>query len=107
MPSRPGSPYNTAAYRKAKQAFIAAAAPVCTWERCPIPGRIVDKSLSGNHRWGPTIDHRRPTSRGGPMWAGWQLMHRLCNMRKGDRCPEHTDPPPPPGWESRRTELTW
>lgn len=110
MPTKPGSPYNTAAYRKAKAVFIANALPVCAWERCPIPGRHVDKRLSGNHPWGPTIDHHHPTSRGGPMWSGWQLMHRRCNMQKGNRV---TEPRQGPEWTldddrpPRRTKYTW
>lgn len=85
MASKPGSPYNTSAYRRKRAAFIAAAPPVCCWSRCPIPGRHVDKRLPGTHPWGPTVDHRQATSRGGPMWVDWQLMHQDCNRRKGDR----------------------
>lgn len=85
MAYAPGSPYNTVAYRRLKRAFIEAARPLCAWAHCPVPGRLVDKQLSGNHPWGPTVDHAVPTSRGGAMWTGWQLMHRTCNLRKGAR----------------------
>lgn len=85
MPSRPGSPYNTALYRRLKAEFIASAAPVCAYERCPVPNRYIDTSLSGNHPLGPSVDHRVPTSKGGPMWSGWQLVHRACNSSKGAR----------------------
>lgn len=77
--------YNTAEYRRRKRAFIAAAPPICVADDCPVPGRVIDKNLSGNHRLGPTIDHTIPTSKGGDFWDGWQLMHRVCNLRKGDR----------------------
>lgn len=77
--------YNSTAYRKAKKAFFASVPPVCTWPECSVPGRIVDMSLSGNHRYGPTVDHAVATSRGGDFWGGWQLMHRRCNLVKGDR----------------------
>lgn len=85
MATRPGSPYNTAAYRRAKAAFIQQAPPICAYQHCPIPDRRIDKRLNGNHPYGPTIDHTIPTSQGGPMWHGWTLMHRRCNLSKGTR----------------------
>lgn len=51
-------------------------------QRCHDP---VDMLLSGLDTWGPTIDHRIPVSRGGPdTRANVQLMHRRCNLIKGD-----------------------
>lgn len=89
MASRAGSPYNTNRYRLMKRAFIAAAEPYCTFEHCPVPGRWVNTSASGNTPYGPSIDHAHPTSKGGDMWdlANWRLVHRICNTRKGARLP--------------------
>ncbi len=77
--------YNTAEYRRRKREFIASVPPVCSWPLCPVPGRMVDVTLSGNHPLGPTIDHVHPTSKGGDFWTGWALTHRRCNQQKGDR----------------------
>lgn len=98
MSTKRGSPYNTRRYKLARAAFLAAAPAVCAYERCPIPGRAIDMRLSGKHKWGPTVDHRIPTSKGGDMWdiANWRVTHRFCNGSKGDRVEAPT-----------RTELTW
>jgi 5-methylcytosine-specific restriction endonuclease McrA len=93
-----GSPYNTVAYRNRRRVFIATAPPICTWPACPVPGKAVDKRLSGTHPLGPSIDHRvayslDPTA----FWdrSNWQLMHRRCNTAKGPR-PHH--PPTTRPW---------
>lgn len=49
--------------------------PVCI--RC---GRMVDRSLSGRHLWGPTLDLIVPWSKGGPMTRqNSGLSHNRCN----------------------------
>ena len=58
---------------------------ICQWWEC---GKIVDMALSGLDQWGPTIDHRTPLTRGGDDTRdNVQLMHRVCNIIKGDRMP--------------------
>lgn len=88
----PGSPYNTSAYRRAKTEFFATVAPICQAERCHAPSRHVDMTLPGSHEWGPTVDHKQPTSRGGPFWAGWRLAHRKCNTARGNKTPARGEP---------------
>lgn len=52
---------------------------LCGW--CWLPVNMI---LSGLERWGPTIDHVIPISRGGPdTKVNVQLMHRVCNETKG------------------------
>jgi hypothetical protein len=76
----PPDPYSGRRYRDLKRRFIAGVAPVCA-----LCGGRVDVSLSGNHRAGPTIDHKVAITAGGSFWdvANWQLCHRVCNLRKG------------------------
>jgi 5-methylcytosine-specific restriction endonuclease McrA len=82
MRQGPPNPYNQRRYRDLKRRFIARSSPACA-----ICGEWLDRSLSGNHPMGPTVDHRFPTSAGGAFWdlGNWQLAHRRCNTSKGDR----------------------
>lgn len=51
---------------------------------CHLCGRPVDLALSGNARWGPTIDHIVPISKGGPdVLYNVALAHRSCNCARG------------------------
>lgn len=53
---------------------------MATFEDCLRCGRAVDKTLSGRHRWGPTLDLIVPWSRGGTMTLGNSaLSHNYCN----------------------------
>ena len=77
--------YNSSLYRRRKKEFFASVAPVCAWPDCEFPEKRVDMRLSGNDMAGPTVDHVVPTSRGGDFWGPWALLHRICNLLKGDR----------------------
>jgi predicted nucleic acid-binding Zn ribbon protein len=51
---------------------------------CRICQGVVDMSLSGNHKWGPTIEHLIPVSKGGTNdHENLALAHRHCNVRRG------------------------
>lgn len=54
---------------------------------CGICGELVDKSLSGHDRMGPTGDHITPIELGGAFFdrANVQLAHRSCNCKAGRR----------------------
>ena len=80
MRTGPPDPYSGRRYRDLKRKFIAGSPPVCA-----LCGERVDTRLSGNHRHGPTIDHKVAITAGGSFWdvANWQLCHRVCNLRKG------------------------
>lgn len=46
----------------------------------------VDATLPRSSKWGATIDHVLPISKGGAdAPENVQLAHRVCNVRKGDR----------------------
>lgn len=53
---------------------------------CHLCGRPVDKALPGTHRWGGTVDHLVPRSRGGEVFArsNLALAHLRCNAAKRD-----------------------
>jgi hypothetical protein len=54
--------------------------------RCHICHRKVDMNLSGKAKWGPTIEHIIPVSRGGTNDPGnLALAHRYCNTARGNR----------------------
>jgi endogenous inhibitor of DNA gyrase (YacG/DUF329 family) len=54
--------------------------------RCHICCRKVDMNLSGKAKWGPTIEHIVPVSRGGTNEPGnLALAHRYCNTARGNR----------------------
>jgi 5-methylcytosine-specific restriction endonuclease McrA len=79
-------PRKTYHYQRARLRFIARAEPSGAWHRCPVPGRVVDKTLSGNHQWGPTIDHGSAVALGlRNFWddTNWFLIHRFCNDQTG------------------------
>ena len=50
-------------------------------------GHPVNKGLSGQNPWGPTVDHVIPVSLGGPPLdrANVRLAHRKCNCSRGNR----------------------
>ena len=53
---------------------------------CHLCGGAIDPTLSGRHRWGPTIDHVVPLSRGGlHCYANVRAAHLRCNASRGDR----------------------
>jgi hypothetical protein len=81
-------PRQSRMYREARARFIAKAEPVCCWPDCPVEGKVVDKSLSGRHRWGPVVDHAIPFSVDpSQFWNTnlWRLFHNRCNLSKGQR----------------------
>jgi hypothetical protein len=54
--------------------------------RCHICSRKVDMKLSGQAKWGPTIEHILPVSKGGTNDAdNLALAHRHCNTARGNR----------------------
>lgn len=54
--------------------------------RCHICHRKVDLNLSGMAKWGPTIEHIVPVSKGGTNEAhNLALAHRHCNTVRGNR----------------------
>jgi hypothetical protein len=54
--------------------------------RCHICRRKVNMSLSGLAKWGPTIEHILPVSRGGTNDpSNLALAHRHCNTARGNR----------------------
>lgn len=56
--------------------------------RCNICRRKVDMQLSGNAKWGPTIDHILPVSFGGTNEpSNLALTHRACNVARKNRTP--------------------
>ena len=54
---------------------------------CAICGREVDKTLNYLDPLAPEIDEIVPVSRGGSPydWDNLQLVHRVCNQRKGNK----------------------
>lgn len=53
---------------------------------CHLCGRPIDRSLSGRHRWGPTLDHVIPLSLGGRhCYANVRAAHLRCNASRGAR----------------------
>jgi 5-methylcytosine-specific restriction endonuclease McrA len=53
---------------------------------CQLCGKPVDRSLSGRHPEGPTVDHILPISKGGQdTLENVQLAHHRCNSLKGNR----------------------
>lgn len=66
--------------------------PQAVFERdrwiCQICLAAVDRTLSGRHRLGPTLDHVIPLSKGGAhSYKNCQLAHKACNSSKGARLP--------------------
>ena len=60
---------------------------IATYDTCAICGREVDKSLHYLDPLAPEVDEIIPVSRGGSPydWDNLQLVHRVCNQRKGNR----------------------
>ena len=58
-----------------------------TYDTCAICGREVDKSLPYLDPLAPEVDEIIPVSRGGSQydWDNLQLVHRICNQRKGNK----------------------
>lgn len=56
------------------------------YTHCWLCLRPVNKTLSGRHRLGPSVDHVMPLSRGGDPLdrEGLRLAHTGCNSRRGD-----------------------
>lgn len=75
----PASDLSTRIWQDFRCGFIATAPPVCV-----LCGGHVDKTLPGTHRMGPTIDHRIPRSRGGPLLDpnNCGLAHQHCNAAR-------------------------
>ncbi len=80
----------TLARRARKKAvYVEDVVPAVVFERdnwtCYLCDQPVDKSLSGRHQMGPTVDHVVPISLGGPhSYANVRLAHFSCNSRKSD-----------------------
>ena len=60
---------------------------IATYDTCAICGREVDKTLHYLDPLAPEVDEIIPVSRGGSPydWDNLQLVHRVCNQRKGNR----------------------
>lgn len=60
---------------------------LATYDTCAICGREVDKTLPQNDPLAPEVDEIVPVSRGGSPydWDNLQLVHRICNEKKGNR----------------------
>jgi 5-methylcytosine-specific restriction endonuclease McrA len=86
-----GDPRWSSAYQRKRRAFIADHPPGSPCCHC---GDEVDTTLSGNHPWGPTVEHTVPV-RNRPDLALdislWQLSHRKCNDRQGGRSTRERD----------------
>lgn len=60
-------------------------------DKCHLCGKLIDFSLPGNDRMGPTVDHLIPLTLGG--WDGANnvaMAHWLCNVKKSNK---RADPP--------------
>jgi 5-methylcytosine-specific restriction endonuclease McrA len=60
---------------------------IATYDTCAICGREVDKTLYYLDPLAPEVDEIIPVSRGGSPydWDNLQLVHRICNQRKGNK----------------------
>ena len=60
---------------------------LATYDVCGICGKEVDKTLPYLHPLAPEVDEIIPVSRGGSPydWDNLQLVHRVCNQRKGNK----------------------
>lgn len=77
----PRSPGRTGHRWRQARALVLATQDTCAW--CHRP---VDKTLSGKHPWGPSVDHGTPLSKGGAELdpTNLALMHLRCNSQKKD-----------------------
>ena len=54
--------------------------------RCHLCGKRIDRTLSGRHRLGPTLDHLIPLAAGGEhSYANVAAAHRACNSGRVSR----------------------
>lgn len=90
--AKPGDPRHTWQWQQLAAAIKANTPQPWTCHLCRRP---INPDLTGDHRWGPTVDHIQPISRGGPAYDpdNLALAHRWCNTSKHNR---PTQPPPPP-----------
>lgn len=60
---------------------------LATYDTCGICGKEIDKSLPYLNPLAPEVDEIIPVSRGGSPydWDNLQLVHRICNQRKGNK----------------------
>ncbi len=60
---------------------------IAAYDTCAICGREVDKTLHHLDPLAPEVDEIVPVSRGGSPydWDNLQLVHRICNQRKGNK----------------------
>lgn len=60
---------------------------IATYDTCALCGREVDKTLHYLDPLAPEVDEIVPVSRGGSPydWDNLQLVHRICNQRKGSK----------------------
>ena len=68
---------------------------LATYDHCAICGHEVDKTLPASHPLAPEVDEIIPVSRGGSPydWDNLQLVHRICNERKGNKMAGDIDLP--------------
>lgn len=58
---------------------------IATHTTCYVCGKPVDRTLSGMHPNGPTLEHKQPVSQGGQTTpANAALSHRHCNLSRGN-----------------------
>lgn len=64
---------------------------LATQDVCALCGRTIDKSLRTPHPMSAEVDEIIPVSKGGnPLdIRNCQLVHRVCNQRKGNKMPGH------------------
>lgn len=60
---------------------------IATYDTCAICGHEVDKTLPYLDPLAPEVDEIIPVARGGSPydWDNLQLVHRICNQRKGSK----------------------
>lgn len=60
---------------------------LATYDTCALCGREVDKTLPYLDPLAPEVDEIIPVARGGSPydWDNLQLVHRICNQRKGSK----------------------
>ena len=60
---------------------------LATYDTCALCGREVDKTLPYLDPLAPEVDEIIPVARGGSPydWDNLQLVHRVCNQRKGSK----------------------
>lgn len=61
--------------------------------RCTLCDMPIDLELTGNHKLGPSLDHRTAIADGGTnSLDNLALAHRSCNARRGRRPPDNVGP---------------